>query len=248
MIVMMCGKGGCGKSTVTALLANTFAKSGKKVIVIDMDESNYGLYRQLGLELPKDFTHYFGFKKGIFQVQDNLKEGEKVFPEVWSYDTLPEEFVSSDGNVKLMAVGKIHHAGEGCACPMGSVAKELLDNLSLEKDEIVLVDAEAGVEHFGRGIDAKADKILMVVDPSYESVSLAKKIKSMCEDIHKPFGIILNKVTKEQESIILKSFAGEYSVAGIIGLNDEIMTKGLLGEKLDFVPGGVSQVMDYLLS
>ena len=62
MKITICGKGGCGKSTVTTLLGKEFAKEGQKVLIIDSDESNYGLHRQLGVELPRDFTEYFGGK------------------------------------------------------------------------------------------------------------------------------------------------------------------------------------------
>lgn len=247
MIVMICGKGGCGKSTVTSLLANELAARNKKVFVIDMDESNYGLYRQLGLPLPKDFTLYFGFKKGVFKAQDSRKDGESIFPEVWTFDTLPEEFVSSEGNIKLAAVGKIHDAGEGCACPMGSMAKELLGNLSISEGEIVLVDTEAGVEHFGRGVDALADRILMIADPSFESISLTKKISDMCETIKKPFGIILNKVTPEQEGVMRQAIGPDQDIVGVLYQNPDILTKGLLGEKLDTIPDELRAVADQLM-
>ena len=110
----LCGKGGSGKSTVAALMARACAEAGKQVLVIDSDESNFGLHRQLGLPLPEDFTHYFGHKKGIFQ--DGAQD---VFAGGWHLEDLPEDYVSRDGAVRLMAVGKIHDAGEGCACAMG---------------------------------------------------------------------------------------------------------------------------------
>ena len=66
MKLILCGKGGCGKSTIATLLARSYAADGKQVLVVDSDESNFGLHRQLGLELPEDFTHYFGHKKGIY--------------------------------------------------------------------------------------------------------------------------------------------------------------------------------------
>ena len=71
MKVLLCGKGGCGKSTVASLLAGTYAAGGKNVLVVDCDESNYGLHRQLGLELPEDLTHYFGGKKGAYREFDS---------------------------------------------------------------------------------------------------------------------------------------------------------------------------------
>ncbi|MCQ2563415.1 MAG: P-loop NTPase [Mogibacterium sp.] len=71
MKIILCGKGGCGKSTVATLLARAYEKHGNNVLVIDSDESNYGLHRQLGFELPEDFTHYFGGKKGAYRKFDD---------------------------------------------------------------------------------------------------------------------------------------------------------------------------------
>ena len=120
MKIILCGKGGCGKSTVATLLARAYQKEGKNVLVIDSDESNYGLHRQLGFELPEDFTHYFGGKKGAYRVFD---EKGKVFDNRWHLSDIPEEFLSGEENLHLMAVGKIAEAEEGCACGIGFTGK-----------------------------------------------------------------------------------------------------------------------------
>ena len=156
MKLILCGKGGCGKSTISALLARAYEKRGFQVLVIDSDESNFGLHRQLGLALPEDFTHYFGHKKGIY-----ADGAQDVFEGGWHLEDLPEAYVSRDGAVRLMAIGKIADAGEGCACAMGTLSKVLLEHLVLRENEVVIVDTEAGVEHFGRGVDRYADAILM---------------------------------------------------------------------------------------
>ena len=118
MKMILCGKGGCGKSTVATLLAREYQKEGKNVLVIDSDESNYGLHRQLGFDLPEDFTHYFGGKKGAYRVLD---EKGRVFDSRWHFSDIPEKFMSGEENLHLMAIGKIAEAEEGCAgfrhCP-----------------------------------------------------------------------------------------------------------------------------------
>ena len=88
MKIIICGKGGCGKSTTAALLAKAYQREGRNVLVVDSDESNYGLYRQLGLDLPEDFTHYFGGKKGAYRVFDDKgyvfdERRKKDAPAVW---------------------------------------------------------------------------------------------------------------------------------------------------------------------
>lgn len=229
MIITLCGKGGCGKSTVSALLAKELSHMGKNVLVIDADESNFGLYRQLGAELPRDFTDFLGGRAGIFK----HPKGTEVsyFEEKWTLDTLPKDYVTEKDGVRLVSVGKIHDANEGCACAMGAFAKQLLPNLSLTENDVVIADMEAGVEHFGRGIDNLADKILMVIDPSFESLQLSKKITAMAESIHKPVYYILNKTDTASEAFLTEEL-GTDAIAAVLPASSEIAAAGLRGEEL----------------
>ena len=241
MKLIICGKGGSGKSTVSALLARACAARGMRVLVIDADESNFGLHRLLGLERPKDFTQYFGSKKGIFS--DGAAD---VFAPGWTLDDLPADYCSGDDAIRLMAVGKIHDAGEGCACAMGALAKELLGHLVLREGEIVIVDTEAGVEHFGRGVDRFADRILMVADPSYESVCLSEKIVGMGRDFHKPVSILLNKADAQQQTMLREAIADRDAIIGALPPSGEILSAGLRGAALDVVPPEIGSLLDAL--
>lgn len=150
MKLIVCGKGGSGKSVISALLAKNLAKRGCKVLVIDNDESNFGLHHLLGVEIPEDFTQLFGGKKSIGEkLLGFIREvGLKKTPEVEllekevTLDSIPENYLSQNGNIKLLAVGKIHEFGEGCACPINALSKELLKNLRLKEGEIAIVDAD----------------------------------------------------------------------------------------------------------
>ncbi|MEA2075784.1 MAG: P-loop NTPase [Euryarchaeota archaeon] len=137
MKTLICGKGDCGKSSVTALLAIELEKRGYKVIVVDNDESNFGLHIQLGMELPKDFAIHFGDKRMVAEkLLTSMKEGG-------------ERFSVFGGGINLIAIGKIRDFGEGCACPFNALSAEFLRMLDLSKGEFALVDTDAGVEHFG---------------------------------------------------------------------------------------------------
>ena len=92
MKVLVCGKGGCGKSTVVALLSKEMAKRGNKVLVIDSDESNIGLHHRLGMDKPEDFMNYFGGKKILF-------EKTKEITGRWKLDDLPKEYLSEKDNI-----------------------------------------------------------------------------------------------------------------------------------------------------
>ena len=110
-------KGGCGKSTVSALLAKEFERMGKTVPVADSDESNYGLHRQLGVKLPRDFTEYFGGKEKAFktmmvgEILDTMKLSafaKKFYSEPFTLNEIPEEYISRNNGVMLISSGKIH--------------------------------------------------------------------------------------------------------------------------------------------
>ena len=243
MKAILCGKGGCGKSTVSALLARACVQRGMNVLVVDADESNFGLHKQLGLPLPKDFTLFFGFKKGIFQ-----DGAEDVFADGWTFNDLPAEYVSREGSLRLMAMGKIAQAGEGCACPMGVLTKTFLEHLKLSDNDIVIVDTEAGVEHFGRGVDRFADAILMIADPSYESIQLAGKITAMGESFGKPVYLILNKTDEQQSWMMREALPEGAEIIATIPMDREILMSGLRGEALAVVPQPIEDVLQKLLS
>ena len=88
---------------------------------------------------------------------------------------IPSENILTKDNLGLVSIGKILQSLEGCACPMGVLSREFLRKLSLASDEIAIVDMEAGVEHFGRGVETSIDAVLIVVEPSFESLQLAGK-------------------------------------------------------------------------
>ena len=167
---------------------------------MDADESNYGLSTQLGLSDPRELIDYVGGKKAIKnKMTPGRSQAQKppVFTEQWSIDQIPVDCVSKKGSLYLLQVGKVKHFQEGCACPMGVLCKDFLNRLKLALKDIVVVDAEAGVEHLSRGIASSVDLILAVLDPSFESIKLSEKISDMAKEADKPAYFILNKTDVE---------------------------------------------------
>ena len=247
MKILTCGKGGCGKSSVTALLAIELEKRGYKVIVVDNDESNFGLHIQLGMELPKDFALHFGGKRMVAEKLLKSKEGERfsVFNDGIRVSDIPEDYMSKKGGLNLIAIGKIRDFGEGCACPFNALSADFLRMLELSKREFALVDTDAGVEHFGRGVEAGCDLILMVIDPSQESIRLAEKVNKISEGAGKPLYYVLNKTDDETAKFLLDS-VDQSKVVSVIPEDKRVFKNGLVGEALNFELKGIIELADFL--
>ncbi len=194
MKVLVSGKGGCGKSTISAMLGKYLARKGYRVLIIDADESNPGLYRMLGLPKVKTLAEHLGGKKRAKILMAAEGEGEldeELFN--WTLHDIPEEILAKKGNLAVLTIGKIEEAEEGCACPYGFLARKLLEGIKLGENEVVLVDTEAGIEHFGRGVDRYVDVVIDVAEPSTESIELSRKIASLSESLGLKHVLVLNK-------------------------------------------------------
>lgn len=243
MKIAVCGKGGSGKSTVVALLAKRFRKIGTRVLLIDSDESNSGLHWMLGFDRPPSpLMDFVGGKRRLQEsMSARFSRGESEpemsifrWEEIPSADIPGDYMVESDG-LRLVAIGKILQSLEGCACPMGTLSKEFLKKLRLEENEIAVVDMEAGIEHFGRGIETSIDRVVVVVEPSFESLSLAQKIKDLAISSGAGFtGAILNKVTSQEISSHLENELAkrEVRIIGSIPYRHEIFSDCLSGQSI----------------
>jgi len=194
--IEVCGKGGSGKSTVVALLAQEIRRHSYEVLVVDSDESNTGLYKMLGFEdSPVSLMEMLGGKtslKGKMAEPNIFKENEI------SLANMPKENIGRKDGLRFVIIGKILQSLEGCACPMGVLSREFLNKLRLDGNQIAIVDMEAGVEHFGRGVETSIDIIIIVVEPSMESVNVAERIYRFASGLGiKNIWGVLNKIPSE---------------------------------------------------
>jgi CO dehydrogenase maturation factor len=191
MKISVCGKGGSGKSTVVALLAAQAVAKNFTVLVVDSDESNPGLSRMLGFENPPHpLMELLGGKAAV---KAKMGTGSLFNESHITIKDIPSEYLQGRGRLFHVRIGKILQAMEGCACPMGVLTREFLKKLRLGEKEIAIIDMEAGVEHFGRGLDETIDWVLIVAEPSFDSLSVAEKIKALASGMNKRASAILNK-------------------------------------------------------
>jgi CO dehydrogenase maturation factor len=249
--VIVCGRGGSGKSTLVSLLAKRIAEHGP-VIVVDADESNLGLNVMLGLEAPQcTIMDYLGGKpvvgrKLMARLRGEGDEDVSLFHEGLALGDLPSDCSSGNGSLSMVRIGKIEHSMEGCACPMGAVARSFLNNLSANEGQWVLVDTEAGVEHFGRGILEGADYVLVMVDPSREAVVLAEKACGLAEEAGKACGVVLAKVDGETRPLLEeKLYQRQLSPTGSVPYSADLARASLEGDPLEYesLRGELRQVL-----
>ncbi len=256
--IAVCGKGGSGKSVLVRLLADAVRRRGWRALVIDSDESNTGLYRMLGFEKPPE--PLIGLLGGKRRLEEMLEEAIRagvpemqvdLMPMGMQTAEIPPAYILGKDGIRLISIGKILMALEGCACPMGIVSRSFLKRLDLEPDEIALVDMEAGVEHFGRGVETSIGCVLVIVEPSLDSLEVAEKISELSEQIEiSDVWAVLNKIPSESVAKRLREHleARHIHVIGEIHQDNEIFESSLEGRPINsgVVASDVDKILDFL--
>lgn len=242
--ILVCGKGGSGKSTLVALLADALGRHGYPVLVLDGDASNpEGLVRLLfGVGVqgePKPLIELFGGTRRVTcpvddpspltRLDDPVPVPER--PIQLSREVGPE-YSLTKGTLRLLQAGKIATYGQGCDGPIEKVVRDFL----VEDAVVSLIDEKAGVEHFGRRIPDRMDIILGVLDCTRESVSIARRISQFAGEMHtEKAWFVLNKVPSEDVAAQMLDLLGElrHKVIGSIAYNAALAQAALSGRALD---------------
>ena len=226
MKIAISGKGGVGKTTLAGVMARILADEGRKVLAIDADPDS-NLASAIGL--PKEtlaklspiasmtslIEERTGAKKGTFGSM--LKLNPKV-------DDIPDEMGVTHQGVRLLLLGCIPQGGGGCFCPENVLLKNLVRHLFVKREEAVIVDMEAGLEHLGRGSTGYVDALLIVVEPGQRAINTAKQIKKLGEDLHiKNMMIVGNKVTSGQDRKIIEESLSDFPILGHMSFNTKIL-------------------------
>lgn len=233
MKISVCGKGGSGKSTIVSLLAHQAAARGYKTLVVDADESNAGLFYLLGFSGPP--PPLMDLVGGRSRMAEKMRSSPVLASSRIAVGDIPVSHSVRRDGLQLVSIGKIMQALEGCACPMGVLGREFLSKLVLADDEIAIVDMEAGIEHFGRGVDHFVDMVLLVVEPSRESLTMAVKIKELAAGLQKPLVAVVNKAGSEKIAAGLKNTLQQSAiqVVGVVPNDPAVFEAGLEGLPLD---------------
>lgn len=208
-----------GKTTLTALLAQTYANASRDVLAVDADPSPC-LAGALGFpeELRKQL-HPIAEMDELIEERTGAKPGTvggffTINPRV---DDIPERFSIKHRGVRLLEMGSVELGGSGCICPEAAMLKTLFTHLLFRKDEILLLDMYAGVEHLGRATVDFVDAMLIVVEPTRRSLGTAAQIKKLANDIGlKRLYLVGNKVRDDDEAKFLETETPDLPVLGYL--------------------------------
>jgi CO dehydrogenase maturation factor len=244
MKIAISGKGGVGKTLLTAFLSEIFAEAGYSVIAIDADP-DANLAATLGFSDPDKITP-------ISELEDEIEQRVGVRPGTSGsffalnprVDDLPEKYSVKRDGIRLMVMGRIKRGGTGCYCPEGALLQALLGHLLLQRNEVVVMDMEAGIEHLGRGTTKAVDRLVIVVEPGRRSIETAQTITALAHDIGvQKISLVGNKIHREADKRFIESSLPGMEILGYISYNPAINEADLENRSLFTAsPGTVQEV------
>ncbi|MDY6969580.1 MAG: carbon monoxide dehydrogenase accessory protein CooC [Spirochaetota bacterium] len=230
MKIAITGKGGVGKTTLSALLSFQISAKGKRVIAVDADPDS-NLASALGFS-DIDKIIPISEMEHLIEERTGAKPGSsgsffKINPKV---DDLPDKVSIQKDNIRLMVMGTVKKGGAGCVCPESVLLKTLITHLVLFQDDVVIMDMEAGIEHLGRGTATGVDMLIIVVEPGMRSIDTAVKINSLANDLKvKRVAVVGNKIRKSSDEEFIRENINSIEILGFLPYNNNLIDSDMKG-------------------
>lgn len=249
------GKGGVGKTTLAGLLARLYAQEGYRVLAIDADP-DANLASAVGFS-PAEAARIAPISgmADLIEERTGARPGSqapmfRLNPRV---DDIPDRFSAIHEGVKLLLMGTVKKGGSGCVCPENVLLRQLVRHLLLGRQEVVILDMEAGIEHLGRGTAEAVDALIVVVEPGRRSLQTAEQIRQLASDIHIPHVFIVgSKVRGKEDEAFIREGLPQMEVLGLISFNPDIAEADRRGASpFDLAPQSVaeaSSIRDHLMT
>lgn len=230
MKIAISGKGGVGKTMLSALLTQEFARNGYSILAIDADPDT-NLASALGFPHPDEITPISEMKE-LIEERTGSKPGQpgtwfKLNPKV---DDIPEKYAKKLDGIRLMVMGKVKRGGSGCYCAENTLLQALMAHLLVASKEVIILDMAAGIEHLGRGTARSVDMLIIVVEPGRKSIETAVRIKNLARDIGvTAIAAVGNKIRNSADRDFLVAHLPDFEFLGFIPYDPAITDAEISG-------------------
>lgn len=244
MKVAITGKGGVGKTTLASTLARLYAAEGRPVLAADVDpDANLGL--ALGLTQEEvDKIVPISKMRTLVEERTGANEANKFFKLNPYVADIPEKYAKDVNGVKLLVMGTVDVGGSGCVCPEHVMLKAILSSLTYRKDDVVIMDMEAGLEHLGRGTAQGMDQFIVVIEPGARSVQTYHNVKRLAQDLGiSQVRVVANKIRDPEDEAFIREKIPAEDLLGFIHYNRDIMEADREGKSpYDFSPEAIREI------
>ena len=224
MKVAITGKGGVGKTTLSAILARLYADEGRTVLAADVDpDANLGLALGFTEEEVNSIVPISKMRK-LVEERTGANAANKFFKLNPYVSDIPDAYAKEINGVKLLVMGTVETGGSGCVCPEHVMLKAILSSLIFRRDDVVIMDMEAGLEHLGRGTASMMDQFIVVIEPGARSVQTYVRIKELAKDIGvTKVRVVANKIRDESDREFIRSRIPADDLLGFISYSPAVI-------------------------
>ena len=244
MKVAITGKGGVGKTTLSSTLARLYAAEGRTVLAADVDpDANLGL--ALGLSQEEvDAIVPISKMKALAKERTGASDDNRFYKLNPYVADIPEKYGKTVNGVKLLVMGTVDLGGSGCVCPEHVMLKSILASLTYRKNDVVIMDMEAGLEHLGRGTAQGMDQFIVVIEPGSRSVQTYRNVKRLASDLGiQKVRVVANKIRDAADEEFIKNSIPAEDLLGFIHYNPEIMDADRQGKSpYDCSPTAIEEI------
>ena len=244
MKLAITGKGGVGKTTLSSTLARLYAAEGRTVLAADVDpDANLGL--ALGLSQEEvDAIVPISKMRTLVEERTGATAANQFYKLNPYVADIPDNYAKEVGGVKLLVMGTVDVGGTGCVCPEHVMLKSILSSLTYRKNDVVIMDMEAGLEHLGRGTAANMDQFIVVIEPGARSVQTYRNVKRLAADLGiKQVRVVANKVRDDRDEEYVRSVIPAEDLLGIIHYNCDVIDADRQGKSpYDFSPKAIEEI------
>ena len=244
MKLAITGKGGVGKTTLSSTLARLYADEGRTVLAADVDpDANLGL--ALGLSQEEvDAIIPISKMRDLAKERTGASDDNRFYKLNPYVADIPEKFAKTVNGVKLLVMGTVDVGGSGCVCPEHVMLKSILSSLTYRKNDVVIMDMEAGLEHLGRGTAMNMDQFIVVIEPGARSVQTYRNVKRLANDLGvKRVRVVANKIRDDRDEEFIRGAIPAEDLLGCIHYNPEIMDADRNGKSpYDFSPAAIEEI------